>query len=120
MRRVLWIAVLLPILAGVNTAQNRDAPKPYKFAEFAAVSRSNLAFILPSFKAVLENEDARGYVVNYGNPKGIRTRVKLFLAAYNRRGPHDLMRITFVDVPTEKNLRTVIWIVPQGAEPPKI
>lgn len=118
MRRFFCTTILTAVFISVVVAQNVQQSKAYKFAEFSSVSRSNLAFIMTPFLSVLRNEDARGYIINYGNPKAIKARKQLFLNV-DWRDEHDGPRITFVDVPTEKNIRTVMWIIPPGAEAPK-
>lgn len=120
MKSVLRILVFVAWFAIGSYAQGEAKPKAYIFAEFKVATANNLAFIWEPFVSVLENENAQGYIINYGSKPAVRGRRKLFtLAVARSREYYDPPRITFIDGPPEKSIRTIMWIVPQGAELPE-
>lgn len=119
MRKLICTSILTAILACSVAAQTEQKPKAYIFAEFTAATDSNIAFIMRPFYTVLKNENASGYIINYGSARAIRTRKKSIMKGINWRDGFDLVRVTFVDGPNEKIARMVMWIVPTGAENPR-
>ena len=93
-------------------------PKAYKFAEFGPMSQAGVKAKMNGFLIELDkNPNAQGYICNYGSPGAIAARRKQITNSmtFLRQDP---VRITFVDGPAEKKIRTVMWIVPPGAIPP--
>lgn len=96
----------------------QEQPKAYKFAEFGGISAKNLSTKVKTFYSELNRErTSQGYIINYGTAKSIRARRKLILSKINF-WYYDPPRVTFIDGPWERKVRTVMWIVPSGAEAP--
>lgn len=119
MRKLAYTSILTLIFACAISAQTEQKPKAYIFAEFTTATNSNIAFIMRPFYTVLKNENASGYIINYGSGQAIRARKKAIMNGINWRDGYDPVRVTFVDGPNEKIARTVMWIVPTGAENPR-
>lgn len=67
---------------------------------------------------VLQNEStATGYLITYGQLKEIKNREKLFEAHIKLRR-YDRKRIVLLSGVAETEIRTEVYIVPEGAEPP--
>lgn len=118
MRKLTCTSILTLIFACAISAQSEQKPKAYIFAEFTTAIDSNIAFIMRPFYEVLKNENSSGYIINYGIARAIRTRRKAIMKGVNWRDGYDPVRVTFVDGPSEKKVRTEMWIVPIGAENP--
>lgn len=96
------------------------SPKPtaVKFAEFGPISSAELAKQLVRLRERLKAEQkSQGYIINYGTAKAIRARRTRVLESISWRDC-DPSRIIFVDGPPEPKVRTVLWIMPAGAEYP--
>lgn len=107
---ILWLSLSLNAQTEPNAA-----PGAYKFAEFGPIGAKAIAAKMASFYEFLKKEStAQGYVINYGSPKEIKARRAAIMKAITWRD-YDGPRITFVDGPFEKRIRTVMWIVPAGA-----
>ena len=94
--------------------------KPEKIAEFGKVSDEQLNKYIKDFLTNLRNErTATGYIITYGNQTEIESRENFILdsAAFGWRS-YDPPRIVFVNGGESENLKTILWLVPQGAEPP--
>lgn len=89
------------------------------FAEFGAITNSDLAKKLDAFlKELRKDEPSQGYIINYGSPRAMRARRNQILKNWWSCRDCGEERVTFVDGPIERRIRTVIWIVPPGAEKP--
>lgn len=119
MRRLICTSILTLVLACTISAQAEQNSKAYIFAEFTAATDSNIAFLLGPFYSVVRNENSQGYIIIYGSPRGIKNRRTAIMKGINFRDGYDPVRVTFVDGPAEKLTRTVMWIVPAGAEKPR-
>lgn len=74
---------------------------------------------MAAFFAELDaKKDSQGYIYNYGTPKEIAAREKLIrnTIAFRRIDP---TRINIVRGGKATGLKTILWIVPDGAEVPK-
>jgi hypothetical protein len=119
-KRFPLVAILLICIASTSFAQTTK-PRAYVLAELESVDKTALALVIDCFLAVLKNTDgAQGYVVNYGSSVGIKNRKKLILNANRWRCGYDPCRITFVDGPKRPKVKTIFWVVPNGAEGPAI
>ena len=117
MRKLICTSIITLVFACTISAQSEQKPKAYVFAEFTTATDSNIAFIMKPFYSVLRNENAQGYIIVYGSPRGIKNRRAAIMKGMTWR-VYDPSRITFVDGPAEKLTRTEMWIVPTGAENP--
>ncbi len=101
-------------------AQNDPSkiPQAYKFKEFGRVSPSDLRKKVESFFVLLREHDGlKGFVVNYGPRAQINTRRTRIVKLISRHD-FDLSRVYYVDGRFEKQVRTVLWVIPPGAENP--
>ncbi|MFT3746256.1 MAG: hypothetical protein QM785_18435 [Pyrinomonadaceae bacterium] len=117
MRVLLLTLGVIFVFAAASFGQAGEKPKAHKFAEFGRISAKQMSVKIKAFHDLLRIGNDRGYVINYGTPRAIRDRKKLIMKSISWR-EYDPTRITFVDGPLEKKTRTVMWIVPQGAENP--
>ena len=113
----LWI---IPKSAEYPKATPDEYFKPEKVAEFGKVSDEQLNKFIEDFLINLRNEQtATGYIITYGNQTEIEIMEKFILdsKAFSRLS-YDPLRIVFVNGGGSENLKTILWFVPQGAEPP--
>lgn len=97
--------------------ETNTQPKAYKFTEFGKMSQSGVKEKVDGLlRELAKNRSAQGYIINYGTPKAIAARRKQITNSFTFT--HLDLRMTFVDGGFEKNVRTVMWIVPPGATPP--
>lgn len=93
-------------------------PEAYITAEFGRVKRIAVVRIIKGFFVELgKNPDHQGYIINYGSGAQIRTRERWITDNINFRR-FDRSRITLVRGGRKGGLKTVMWIVPPGAELP--
>jgi len=101
-----------------RAAPPRLDPEAYTAAEFARVNKITAVRIINGFFVELDkNRDCQAYIINYGNDAQIRTRERWITDNINFRR-FDPPRITLVRGGRKGGLRTVMWIVPPGAELP--
>ncbi len=108
------------LLTNSLSAQMETPKKPeaYKFAEFGPTNVAKIAAKMKAFDDELNgNPTAQGYIINYGSATAIKTRRRLLTDGIFYR-KYDTERMTWIDGPYEKRIRTVMWIVPEGAETP--
>lgn len=116
---LLLFSVLL-LSSSIAFGQSKPEPMPeaYVYAEFGPSSATNIAAKITGFYRKLQKEkSSQGYVINYGGAKAIKKRRGLLMKGINFR-MYDPPRVTFVDVVTKKSVKTIMWIVPEGAEEP--
>ncbi len=89
---------------------------PMLVDEFGNIPNGDMKARLDAYFVELQNNpDATGYIVNYGSQRQIATREKFIRNQINfRRFETD--RIVFVNGGTEKEIRTRLWVVPDGAD----
>lgn len=93
---------------------------PAKLDEFPGATDNEVKARVDNFFIQLNNNPtAQGYIINYGTPATIKKRKGQIMKAINFR-KYDGMRITFVEaLETATRIRTVFYLVPAGATPPK-
>jgi hypothetical protein len=105
--------------------ENADFPEPTpeekfkaeKIADFGVVNEPELKNYFQEFDNKLNDEPlATVCIVNYGNASEVSEREKLIRENIGRRFHH--VRLTIVNGGENKELKTVLWLVPYGAEPP--
>jgi hypothetical protein len=117
-RLVLIFVGLLFCQAHYAQSDPPNKPMAYKFVEFGKISKGDLCEKLLSLYAALKKDrQLQGYVINYGTTAAVRARRQSWLQCIPFRGD-DPVRITYVDGPQEPKIRTVMWVVPPGAENP--
>lgn len=103
--------------------QNAKPPKPIPtakiFAEIGIATNQKIKKLMEEFSNSLQNEPtATGYIINYGKASDIRKRENQIRKSWNWRCGYDGCRIVIVNGGQSKQLKTVFWLVSQGAEPP--
>lgn len=90
-----------------------------KFEEFGKVDNGDFKARIDSFFIELNaKKDSQGYIFNYGTPKEMAAREKLIRNTITLRR-FDAARINIVRGGKGTGLKTILWIVPDGAEVPK-
>jgi hypothetical protein len=116
MGRFLLILVLMSFVAFAQAQEKKEA---YKFFEFEKISDSLLKEKIEQYCNQLSEEGlSQGYVINYGTSKEISKRERKIRNLIVFRN-HDQSRLTFVQGGNSNKPKTIFWIVPEGAEPPK-
>jgi len=94
-------------------------PALRKFDEFGLVRNNEIKVRYEKFlnKLIAENR-SQGYIMNYGTNKAIAARERQLRNSSNWRCGYDCSRITYVKGGSARRLKTVFWLVPEGAEPP--
>ncbi len=96
-----------------------EMPKASVLSEFGKSPNGQIRMLVDNFFLELQNNPtAQGYIFDYGMRKEVAEREKNFRNHIVFRS-QDASRITFVRGKVEKEIRTQLWIVPEGAEPPK-
>ena len=114
------LAFIIICFASTVFAQTTK-PRAYKFVEFEEIEKKSLTLLIDAFLAVLQNsDDSQGFVVNYGSSVGIKNRKKLLLNSNRWSCGYGGCRITFVVGPKTPKTKTIFWVIPNGANPPKI
>ncbi|HEU4766296.1 MAG TPA: hypothetical protein VFS77_02950 [Pyrinomonadaceae bacterium] len=121
---ILWlVAVLLFLSGGLEPASARSARTSRKFDEYGSVRSGDHAARLDNFAIQLQHEtEAYGWVVVYA-PESASKHIRESIAGYlmNTRGLGSRRVKTFHagynEVLTEPLVQ--LWIVPEGAAPPK-
>lgn len=92
-------------------------PEAWIHGEFGRVYRTQGMMQLSAFfKELSKLGTAQAYIINYGTPQQIKIREKWILDSFSFRGV-DRPRITVVNGGPGP-VRTVMWLVPHGAENP--
>lgn len=119
------LGVLLVIWSGVS-AQDHDAPSPFKFDQFGQVGHCDGTARLDNFAIQLQNQPtARGAIITYapeGDGYGTGKRVLAMLTDYlvNRGLAENRIKTIYGGRNSDKHhSETELWIVPKGAPLPK-
>ena len=99
--------------------QENSEPKAYKFDEFGKISNREFDKRFTKFLVKIQYEEptSTGYIINYGKASDVAKRERQIRNRISFR-QYQAYRIVIVNGGLSKKLKTVIWIVPQGAEPP--
>lgn len=93
-------------------------PTAVKFAEIERATNLQVKSLFEKFgKKLREERTSQGYIINYGTAKEIAKREKQIRESISLRDD-DPPRITLVRGGNKEKLKSVFWIVPNGAEPP--
>lgn len=96
-------------------------PKAFTIDSFGKVTNGNFRSLLDSFLIDIQkrNDETRGIVVNFGSVRAIEARKRLVSnhIAFRKFNPS---LISFVRGGNVSLLRTDLWIVPYGSDPPNI
>lgn len=94
--------------------------EPILFDEIGKMSEKAVKKQVKLFLEKLSKEKtAQGYAINYGTSSRIQKREKIFKDLMKKR-EMTLDTLIFVNAGKEKQIRTRLWIVPQGADASKI
>lgn len=101
--------------------EGAENPKPEPTAfiidEFGTVTNANLKGKIENFIGeLIKNPSFEGYIINYGPAREVTRRERLSRNFITTRSD---VRIVFVNGGNTGKLKTVMWLVPEGAEPPK-
>lgn len=110
-------ASLVPTIAQVLEAK----PQAIKFDSFEQTSIGVIELSMDGFFIEMSTRDSgtSGVVVSYGPKRTFDERQK-FLMNYVRFHRFDRSRITYVRGGNVNPLRTDLWIIPNGSDPPNI
>lgn len=93
-------------------------PSAKVFAEIGVTTNQKIKKLMEEFDNALRKEPtATAYIINYGKASDISRRERQIRNSINFRR-YDAVRIVIVNGGKSKVLKTVFWIVPQGAELP--
>lgn len=119
MCRVLFL--ILVLMSSTAFPQTRDnKPQASNVDEFGRVANGDLKARLDGFFVeLINNPTAQGHIITYGSNREVTSRERLIKnQIYFRR--FDSQRITFVKGGFSKEIKTEFWVVPAGAESPKL
>lgn len=119
MCRVLFL--ILVLMGSTAFPQTRDnKPQASNIDEFGRVTNGDIKARLDGFFVeLINNPTAQGHIITYGLNREVAGRERLIKnQIYFRR--FDSQRITFVTGGFSKEIKTEFWVVPQGAESPKL
>lgn len=93
-------------------------PKPVPIDEFGPLANDDVRNRLDQFFIELQNNpNDTGYIINYGPPRLVAARERLIRNHITFRR-FDPSRIVIVNGGEEPEIRTSLWRVPVGAQPP--
>ena len=116
MLKVLFL--ILAVMCSAAFAQTEKPPQAISFDEFETATNGYVKMRMDAFFVELSNNPASyAYILNYGTAREIAKREKQLQNSITFR-KYDASRITFVRGGTREKIKTVLWIVPPGAEPP--
>lgn len=126
MKSIYILFLILVLISSTVFAQNDgnskidEMPKAVKLEEFGTATNGYVKMLLDGFFIKLSNEPtAQGYIITYGPNREVASRERLIRNQINFRN-FDSQRIVFVTGGFSKEIKTEFWIVPPGAEPPKL
>jgi hypothetical protein len=118
MSRVLFL--LLVVMNSVVFAQIEEKPQAVNVDEFEKVTNGYVKMKMDYFYAELNNNpSAQGYIINYGIAKEIAIRERQIRDALRFRR-FDPARITIVNGGFRGVVKSEFWLIPAGADNPKI
>jgi len=119
MIRVLFL--LLVVMSSVVFGQTEKKPESIKFAEFGTATNNFVKKKIEAFYVELANKpNSQGYIINYGTDKQIALREQQIRQSITFL-KYDAPRVTIVrgGASDTGKIKTVFWVVPEGAENPK-
>jgi hypothetical protein len=117
-----FVLVVMSLNAFAQNEQRTEPPEMRKAStleEFGKVPSGQIRLYLDNFFGELQNNPtAQGYIFNYGAKRDVARREKLFRdhVVFRKVNPS---QITFVRGKYEIELRTQLWVIPEGNEMPK-
>ena len=122
MLKVFFLILIIMSPIAFAQAQENTEPQEFlqaiKFDEFEKATNGNVKMRMDAFFVELSNNPAaEGYIINYGTNKEVAKREKQVRNSIAFRRYHTL-RITFVRGENREVIKTELWLVPPGAEPP--
>ena len=119
----MWRVLFLILVLTSSTAfpQARESkPQASNVDAFGPAANGDIKARLDAFFVELMNDPtAQGHIITYGPNRQVAARERLIKnQIYFRR--FDSQKITFVTGGFSKEIKTEFWVVPQGAEPPKL
>lgn len=112
--------LILIMMISVAFAQTEETPQAFKVAEFERATNGYVKMQMDNFYTELNNNPtAQGYIINFGTDREILIRERQIRNAINFRR-FDASRITIVRGGFRGIVKTEFWVVPAGADDPKI
>lgn len=105
-----------------NAEPPKIEPMPKLIDEFGKATNGNVKMRMDAFFVEINNNPTESaYIINYGTPREIAKRERQIRDSIRFRR-YDSTRITFVNGGNRGNgeiIKTLLFLVPAGAEPPK-
>ena len=118
---LLLIFIVMSLVVFAQTEEKiepQETPKASKFDEFEKATNGNVKMRMDALFIELENNPAaQGYILNYGTDREIAKREKQIRGSINFRR-YDASRLTMVRGGYREVIKTDLWLVSLGAEPP--
>ena len=115
-----FLFLIFAVMCLTSFAQSGKTPKAILVDEFETATNGFVKMKMDSFFAELSNNpEAQAFVFNFGTDREIARREKQLRNAIKFR-KYDASRLTFVKVGFREKIKTELWLVPPGQEPPKI
>ena len=120
MKRYYRTAILSLVFVFSIVAQSVEKPsEPVIFAEFGKISTKERTAKIKAFHEVLKVCDGRkGFIYNYGTSAAIKARKKALMKDWLGCDAFNCVRNLWMDIQNGKATKTVLWIIPPGAENP--
>jgi hypothetical protein len=121
MKIVINLCLIWVVMSSAVFTQMPDSkPQATKFDEFGNINSGEIKARLDAFFIELANvSTTQGFIINYGSDKEIALRERLIRQPIVFRR-YDGLRITFVKGVYRNEIKTQFWLVPIGAENPKL
>jgi aspartyl-tRNA synthetase len=127
MLRILFLLlILMSSVVFSQTMENKgqkETAQAYIFAEIGKANNLQVKKLFLEYDDILIKKfekglDYQGYIISYGTDKAVVRREKQIRDSYTFRR-YDTYRLTFVRGGISSKLKTVFWIIPEGAKLPK-
>ena len=121
LRRTPFLVLLLVPFMGALAQDTRTTNKPVaiKVVEFGRVSDKKVRQAVELYWKEQTRLQLAGYIMTYGSDKDVERREKKISEAGFELSRHfGLPATIFVRGGRERDLKTVMWLIPEGAERP--
>jgi|SRR5215213_3772342 len=118
MFRVLFLILVLMSSTVFAQTEDKTRPEAIKLYDFGKATNGYVKMLFTDFEVKLKADPtSQGYIINYGTDREIKIRRRQILMAVSFRGI-DATRITIASGGNIGKQKTIVWLVPAGAEPP--
>lgn len=123
MFRVLFLILVVigsTVFAQTDNAVRVSINEAVKIVEFEKATDDKVKILVNDFYAELNNNgSATGYIITYGTPEEVAIREKQIRDSIRFR-KYDAIRMVFVQGGFRAVVKTELWLVPAGANPPSL